>query len=107
MNAMTAIVPLLIVFFAVNIFIYLIISSRFSQDASVSSLTHQTISNSSSVFDNSKSRRGGLYKDSQEIEELWSLEDVSRLANSREPVIIIFYASWCPHCRLSTLERRI
>lgn len=99
------------VFLLANAVIFLLLTSFNQRVGDASSLVRtNATSNSQSLLSGNASgtlnfistnpEKKGLYKDTPEVLELWSVADVDSLIKSTSrPTVIVFYASWCPHCR--------
>jgi thiol-disulfide isomerase/thioredoxin len=117
---MTAIMicRILFVLLLVNIFIFYVLSKT-QENLPTESVINISTSKIAARFDhwkewltkqnNSKpltdDSSKGLYKGDKLIQELRSINDVKELVLGNSPLspttylIIVFYASWCPHCR--------
>lgn len=98
-----------IVFLMANVVIFALLTSFHSNDKDNSVLTKSNTtedvlvsvdSSDSSSAKVSAPKKKGLYQDSPDVVELWSPTEVDMLlTKDKHPTVVVFYASWCPHCR--------
>lgn len=111
MKVMHIVAPVLCLILAVNVFIYMILTSSVSNEEGekVNVVSDSVALDGRDGADGeyarkmttSKPSKTGLYHESSEIVEMWSTPEVDRFVQpaDKQPTIVVFYAAWCPHCR--------